>query len=404
MSHRMSSQGRRGTGGGRGPGTGRGDGSGGGRGRRRFAEKPQVAITDLKAVAIEEPVSRRQFVVIAIETDAGVTGIGETLARREAQEEVARIHQQKQQLIGQDALAAEAVRQTLGHRLAGGRSRLQAAVNMALLDVVGKLARAPTYEVLGGPTRKKARAMAPLVGRSPAELADSLQRNMDLGYRAFAVPLPYVETVTRGPSFFRRTYSLLDALRQRAGENADFVLDCGNQLRAAEAVGLARQLEGFHLLWLDEPCSPATAEALAKISDETVVPLGAGRDVSSNAVFADWLREDAVDVLRPDVSHNGISQIRKAAALAETYYVAVAPLHRGGPVMTAAALQIAASIPNFFIQEVPLPALEADRKMRRELVEQPIEDPSDGFLPLPDGPGLGVTLNQDALAKYRVSS
>jgi len=129
--------------------------------------------------------------------------------------------------------------------------------------------------------------------------------------------------------------------------------------------------------------------------------VGFGRNFTRNAEFQELLRHDAIDVLRPDVGAYGISQARKAAALAETYYVAIAPFHRGGPVATAACLHLAASVPNFFLQEVLVPAAEADRRMRAELVSAPIESVRDGYFPLPAGPGLGVTLNQDAVRRYR---
>ncbi len=112
---------------------------------------------------------------------------------------------------------------------------------------------------------------------------------------------------------------------------------------------------------------------------------------------------DAIDILRPNLALLGISQIRKAAALAETYYVAVAPYHRGGPIGTAAALHVAASIPNFFIQEVPFPEDDKDARMRSEIAGPAIEAVKDGFLELPAGHGLGVTLDADAIEKYRVA-
>ena len=110
---------------------------------------------------------------------------------------------------------------------------------------------------------------------------------------------------------------------------------------------------------------------------------------------------EAADVLRPDLSFNGISQLRKIAALAEAYYVAVAPHHDGGPIATAAALHLAASIPNFFIQQIPLPEAEEDRRMRAALVSGPVEEIKEGFAELPRGPGLGITVNEEALQKYK---
>jgi galactonate dehydratase len=115
----------------------------------------------------------------------------------------------------------------------------------------------------------------------------------------------------------------------------------------------------------------------------------------------DALREEVLDILRPDLALHGITQVRRLAALAETYYIAVAPHHDGGPIGTAAALHLAASLPNFFIQQIPVPKDEADRRMRAELTGGSIEVIKDGFAPLPAGPGLGITVHDEALEKYQ---
>ena len=107
--------------------------------------------------------------------------------------------------------------------------------------------------------------------------------------------------------------------------------------------------------------------------------------------------------VEPDIAIFGIAGARRVAALAEPYYVAVAPRHNGGPVGTAAAIHLAASIPNFFIQHVPVPAAEQDRAMRREIISSAIETGNDGFLELSTAPGLGITVNEAALEKYHAS-
>jgi galactonate dehydratase len=367
--------------------------------------KPAVAITDLMAHAVREPAGQRTYVLVTVKTDAGVTGVGETIASPDPHTAVQRVLAYKPHLLGQDATAAEAVRQVLrgaAGTLGAGAAETQAAVNMALWDVLGKLSKAPVYELCGGPTRTKARALAHLHGSSEGQLKDSLQRARQAGYRAYLVRLPAADEPPRGRTFYARSVRLLESLRQAAGDDADFVLDCGGRLTPAAAAGLARALERFHLLWLDEPTGPVQYQAFSKIAAEAATPLGVGRDVVANADFQELLRLEAVDVLRPDVARNGITAIRKAAALAETYYVAVAPGNRGGPVATAAALQVAASIPNFFIQEVPYPADDRDVRMRRELAGDAVEVATDGFLALPKAPGLGVSLNEEALEKYRV--
>jgi galactonate dehydratase len=164
---------------------------------------------------------------------------------------------------------------------------------------------------------------------------------------------------------------------------------------------VAASLERFHLLWFDEPCPVTNLQTIRKIAGESVTPLGFGRGMTEPSVFQDLLREGLVDILRPDFHTLSISSIRQIAAMAETYYVAVAPRHDGGPIATAAALHLAASLPNFFIQNIPWPLDERDRSMRLELLSQPIETVVDGFGALPAKPGLGIEVNESALEKYK---
>jgi galactonate dehydratase len=239
-----------------------------------------------------------------------------------------------------------------------------AGLNMALLDIMGKAAKAPAYQILGGPTRNKVRVMTRWSDKAVAA-----------GYRAFITPPP---------------------LNPKDG--LDFVVDGGGALTPGQASSLAAQLERHHPLWLDEPCPLLNLGALRKVSDESVTPIGWGRTITQLSQVQDLLREQLIDVVRLNIGRHGISAIRKAAALAETYYVAVAPTHHGGPIATAAAFQLAASIPNFFIQEIPWTEGD-DRKRRSELVGADIEKAIDGFAALPKGPGLGIDVNEAALRR-----
>lgn len=195
---------------------------------------------------------------------------------------------------------------------------------------------------------------------------------------------------------------MMDALRQAAGEECDFVLDCAGQTTPGEALSIADRMEDFHLLWLDEPFGDLNAAAEAGLSRRTSTPVGLGRTYTENSRFQDLLREGAADVLRPDLALNGVTAIRKVAALAETYYIAVAPFHRGGPIGTAVGIHIAAALANSFIQEVPFSMSEADRQMRRDIAGGWDETPEEGFFKLPEGPGLGLEVDDRALGDYRI--
>ena len=359
------------------------------------ASSPEVAISGLRAWTVRAGPAAPARLVIAIRTSAGFTGYGETQAEPDPDAAAAAAERYAAGLVGQDALAAAAALLSLS----SAPRALRGAVGIALLDLRGKVANAPVYEVLAGRTRDKARAMAALPGASEAELLDALAAARGEGYRAFSVPvlLP-ADTPTRGRQFFAATEALLERLRAAGAD--DLVLDCGARTTLAEAAGLAARLEKFRLLWLDEPAPKAHGQALAKISGETVTPVGWGRSFASNAEFQDLLRLQAIDVLRPDIGLHGIDGVRRAAALAEAYYVGLAPFHRGGPIGTAAALHVAASVPNFVVQEVAFSLDERTRRMHAAIAAGTAPQVADGFFALPTGPGLGLTVDEDALEAY----
>ena len=354
------------------------------------ARDPNLEISEITVFPLREPVSRRVYTVVRLRTRSGLTGYGECPGA--APSDVA---EASRLASGMPATSYE----VLAARLASVGS-LGAAVNMALLDIAGKAAKAPAFQVLGGPTRHKARALAPLSGDTDEALIGSMKQASAAGYRAFVAPAPPPSFRNQGQAWALAVRKRLDALREAGGENVDFVLDGNGALVPGDAATAATLLEKFHLLWFDEPCPLVSLAAVKKISEENVTPVGFGRDIRSGVAFQNLLRDDAIDVIRPSISLNGISAIRRMAAIAETYYVAVAPYHDGGPVATAAALHLAASLPNFFIQQIPFPAAEEDRRMRAEICGASLETVKDGFAALPAGPGLGITVNEGALKKY----
>ena len=351
-------------------------------------------IQDVTAWTLREPVSKRAYTVIRIQTRSGMTGYGECAALPAAELEGA-----TKALVGKPVTAFEVTAPLLA-----AFPTARAALNIAMLDVVGKTTKTPIYQVLGGPTRFKARALAALVGDSEATLIDSMKRAQTAGFRAFLVPAPPTTNRNQGQAYVLAVKKRLEALRAAGGPGTDFVLDGGNRLTPGDAQMVSAAIERFHVLWFNEPCPPTNLGALRKIAGENVTPIGIGRHIREGSEIQDLLREDAVDIIRPDIGLNGISQIRRMAAIAETYYVAVGPTHDGGPIGTAAALHLAAAIPNFFIQQIPWPEAEEDRRMRSELTTTPVEVVRDGFAELPVGSGLGITVNEQSLEKYKEST
>jgi galactonate dehydratase len=333
-------------------------------------EMAEHAVAELQWYPVREPVSGNRYTVLRVKTRSGLTGWGECA---QAPEQEAK--QLEREWVGRSATLCAAIDHS---------SPLAGALDMAMLDILGKATRAPIYCVLGGPTRHKVRAF------TAANAA---------GFSAVGIAAPKPASRNQG-----RAYQIeLQALVTKLPEDRDFVLSAQGALTPGDAASVARAIETLHPLWFDEPCSASDLESLRKISGETVTPLGFGHGITDAAGFLALLREGLVDVVRPDIARWGITGARRVAVLAESYYVAIAPHHDGGPVATAAALHLAASVPNFIIQHVPDPADPKDREMRAAIAGGELETPRDGFLRLPSGPGLGIQVNEAALEKYHAA-
>jgi galactonate dehydratase len=312
--------------------------------------------------------------VVRVETDEKLRGFGETSSLTPA--DLAAL----KSALGKDPASYEVLRFQMQ-----ATPRAQAALNMALLDILGKKTRVPVYQLLGGPTRTKVRVMTALEGDGRGQT--------QTGHRALVVKVTPAAFPNPRFNFVRETGERLERLRAQLGENVDFVLDAGGGLPPGEAANLSARLEKFHLLWFDEPCPLANLGAVRKLARENVTPLGFGRTIEKIAAVPDLFREQAIDVLRLDIRLHGITQIRKMAALAETYYTAVAPFNDGGILATAAAVQLAASLPNFFIQQAPA---QLSSSLFRGL-----GSPQEGYVALPSGPGLGIEVDERELGRYQ---
>ena len=334
------------------------------------AQPSALDITEIRHFVIHEPLSGHRYSLLRITTRSGLTGWGECGFDPNAD-----IKTLEAAWVGRPAHQYATI--TIA-------TPFRAALDIALLDILGKAANAPVYRVLGGPTRSKVRAY-------------SSSNSEQFPIAVIDIPAPLSRN--QGKAYQNRILEMVNAVP----EERDFVLAGNGLLTPGDAASVATTVEAKHPLWFDEPCAHSNIEALRKVSAETVVPLGFGAGIDDPAVFQGLLREGLIDLVRPDIATFGISGVRRIAALAEPYYVAVAPRHDGGPIATAAAIHVAASIPNFFLQHVPLPTAEQDRAMRKEIVLPHLEVADKGFLQLTKSPGLGITVNEQALEKYRVS-
>lgn len=324
-------------------------------------------VAEIRHFPVREPVSGNRYSLLRVKTRSGLTGWGE--CPTVTSDDLKRL---ESAWMGRPAHNYAAI---------DASTPAGAALDVALLDILGKACHAPVYHVLGGPTRSKVRAYG-----SPFAA--------DFPIVAVAVPTP--ASRNQGKAYQNQIRALVDAVPA----SSDFVLSGNGLLTAGDAASVAATVESKHPLWFDEPCVHSNLETVRKISGESVVPLGFGRGIHDIGEFQALLREGLVDVVRPELAFFGITGVKRVAALAETYYVAVAPHHDTGPVGTAAAIHLAASIPNFFVQHVPIPSSPEDRAMRAALCSPNPELGRNGFLALPRGPGLGITIDETALEKY----
>ena len=191
-----------------------------------------LSIANCEAYAIREPVSGREYAILRIETAGGIAGWGETRSVTSA--DLARA---AGILRGRQATEYGPL-----HARLAGLPNLQAAANMALLDIVGQAAKAPVYQVLGGPTRHKARALVPLAGADDAALLAAVKRALTAGFRAFLVPAAAPASRNSGQAFILANRKRLETLRA-AGEQLDFAIDCGAALTAGDAASLSDAIE-----------------------------------------------------------------------------------------------------------------------------------------------------------------
>jgi galactonate dehydratase len=278
-----------------------------------------------------------------------------------------------------------------------------AVIEMACWDIIGKALGQPVYRLLGGAVRDKIKAYANgwyTVERSPDEFHAAARRAVAKGYRALKFD-PF------GAGYYEmeraektKTVALVEAVRDAVGPDVEILIEMHGRFNPITAIEMSIALAPFQPSWVEEPVPPANMLALQKVTDAVRplgVPVATGERLHTMHEYRELLERHAADIIQPDIAHfGGILNTKKLAAWADTYYVLIAPHNVGGPVATAAALQLAACTPNFKIQEN-----FNDFDEPYVLASAPGLPPVvDGYFDLPTAPGLGVVLDEDVLAAH----
>ena len=241
---------------------------------------PQLEMVALDAFALREPVSKRAYTCLRLRTRSGATGYGE--CSRISSSDLSLL---RSAIQDKEASSFESIRRGLTVTPAA-----LAGLGMAMLDLVGKFTKAPVYQVLGGPTRNQARALARMEGETDDAVVAAVSQARAAGHKAFLIPVPATHSPNHSATLVNATRQRLDRVRSAAGEGSDFVLDAGGQLTPGDASSLAAAFEQMHLLWFDEPCPLSNLSAASKIAGENVTPVGFGRFAAEAGIFQNLLR------------------------------------------------------------------------------------------------------------------
>lgn len=369
----------------------------------------------------------RNCVLVWIDTDEGITGLSETVMKRKTRTIEQSILQMRTWLLGRDPTEIEDLWEKMYRDSfwVGGPMHATAisAVDCALWDILAKSCSRPVHKLLGGPTRTAVPVYCHCPsGRTPEEFAENVRCCMKRGYRALKTTLPvfygsagrngdanysgtcghidqsWRETEYLAPSVLQRIREFFVAAREAGGPDLGIAVDCHGRLNAKSAIRLCELLKDINPMFVEEPVPPENEAVLAEVRRSTSVPIAAGERWATIHGVRPFLERHAVDLLQCDlVNCGGISGLKKIAAIAEAYYVGMAPHNPNGPVATLMNLQFAASIPNYYQLETI--GSESDWQLWRDLLRDDIQL-TNGCLPVPTKPGFGIDLNEAALDRH----
>jgi galactonate dehydratase len=367
-----------------------------------------MKISAVKPIVMGTPWRNLTFVVV--ETDDGLRGLGEVRMVNHTDSLLGYLEEaSKNHILGSDPRKIEDLVQRMFRRDFARASEIMmsaiAVIEVACWDILGQSLGVPVYQLLGGAVRERIPAYANgwyTVERSPEEFSLAAQRVTARGYRALKVD-PF------GAGFYEmerkernRSIELIESVRAAVGPDVDILIEMHGRFSASTAIALMNELVRFSPGWFEEPVPPENLAVLKKVSDATAslgIPIATGERLHTPYEFRELFELQAADIVQADISHyGGLLATKKLAAWADAYYMLIAPHNVCGPVGTAATLHLAASTPNFKIQEHFNDF--ADAWVKDAVEGAPTVDAADGCFPLPTAPGLGVKLNEAFIAEH----
>ena len=388
-----------------------------------------MKITSVKTAAT---VGHGMHLWVKVTTDAGVTGIGECV--HGGKQAIAIIQHLEHKLIGRDPFAIDALFEEMrrSHVFDGGTGgaliTALTGIEIALWDLKGKALGAPVYELLGGKFRNKIwmycdcqvdpgmefDEIERVVHGVLAKGFTALKIDLDIGaYSAGRIPVDadtQVLTLKEG-TFSKdkfnytamqreheRMLQVVDMVTRAAGKDVAVAADVHTRLDVPSAIRLVRDLDQYHLLWLEEPVPPENIDAMREVKRHSTTPICAGENIYLRFGFRELFEKQAVDIVMPDLPKcGGLSDGRKIANLAELYYIPFAPHNVSSPIGTMASAHVCASVPNFLVLEWHW----NERPYWTTIIKEKEDIIKGGYIELTDRPGIGVELDEEVARAYQ---
>jgi len=349
-----------------------------------------MKITKLETIHVKP-----RWLFLKIHTDKGITGLGEPVVEGRAQTVETAVQEIGRYLIDQDPRRIEHHWQAIyrGQFYRGGPILASAlsGIEQALWDILGKWLNVPVYQLLGGATRDRIRIYGWLHGETYEDYIEEARVGLKSGLTAFKVGIGAPVNIIDSPAFIQEEVSRFAAIREAVGPEIEVGIDFHGRVSPAMAIQLAKALEPYQPMFIEEPVLPENVDELVRVARSTSIPIATGERLFTKWGFREVLEKGAAAILQPDISHaGGILETKKIAAMAECYYGAVAPHCPLGPIALAACLQLDACIPNFLIQEHVTTGVG--------YLKQPFQVVN-GYIDLPTAPGLGIELDEEAIAE-----
>ena len=365
-----------------------------------------MQITDIKTFLVH-PGKAKNLCFVKIETDEGIYGWGECYTQSDRDVQItAHVDQLRRYLIGRDPTNIKHFTQMAFDDFAGRRGAMDyycaiSGLEHAMWDIAGKAYGAPVHKLIGGACRDKIRVYAngwSGGNPTPDSLAERASEVIEAGFTALKFdPIPGRWRTYVSKDVERAAVENVRAVREAVGPDVDILIEMHRRLAPMHAVRIAHEIERYHPFWFEEPILAENIPALASVRQKINIPVVTGEELYTKFEFREVFERQAADILNPDVCNvGGILELKEIAAMAEPYFVVISPHNfNSTTVGLAATIQVSAAIPNFLITEYFVNLEE----LGRDIAKTPFEV-KDGYIQIPDAPGLGIDLDEERLAAY----